>query len=135
MTATDNLESLADVVETDIVALARKAAELKSAPGDETRRMLQELYASVVKSVELAVQAIRDNDQQAAESVLMMKSTLRQQSEHLLERKATRLTADDPDYLKLVRLEMSFVDQMRRIYTLAKRISKVVLPPALAQRD
>jgi len=135
MTATDNLENLADVIETDIVALARKMAEVQSAPGDETRRMLRELHTSVVKSVELAVQAVRDNDQQAAESVLIMKDTLREQSEHLLQRKATRLMADDPDYLNLVRMEMSFVDQMRRIYTLAKRIAKIVLPPVLAQRD
>ena len=79
MTATDNLESLADVIETDIVALARKMAEVKSAPGDETRRMLRELHTSVVKTVGFAVQAIRDNDQQAAKSVLMMKDTLWEQ--------------------------------------------------------
>ena len=64
-----------------------------------------------------------------------MKDTLLDFSEQLLQRKATRLTADDPDYLNLVRLEMSFVDQMRRIYSLAKRIARVVLPPVLAQRD
>ena len=107
---------------------------MKSASGGETREMLLELYTTVLKSVELTVQAVRDNDQQAAESVLMMKDAIRDQSEHLLERKAVRLTADDPDYLNLVRLQMSFVDQMRRIYTLAKRIAKVVLPPVLAQR-
>jgi phosphate:Na+ symporter len=135
MMATDNLESLADVIETDIVALAHKAVDLRTRPGDETRAMLLELYESVVKSVELTVQAVRDNDQQAAESVMLMKDTLREQSDRLLGRKAARLTAEDPDYLALVRLEMSFVDQMRRIYTLAKRISKVVLPPVLAQRE
>ncbi len=97
--------------------------------------MLQELHISVAKSVELAVQAVRDNDQQAAASVLMMKDTLREQSDQLLQRKATRLMADDPDYLALVRLEMSFVDQMRRIHTLAKRVAKVTLPPVIAQRD
>jgi len=134
MTATDNLEGLADVIETDIVTLARKVVNVKSVSGDETRKMLLELYTTVVRSVELTVQAVRDNDQRAAESVLMMKDTVRDQSEQLLERKAVRLTADDPDYLNLVRLEMSFVDQMRRIYTLAKRIAKVVLPPVLAQR-
>lgn len=46
-----------------------------------------------------------------------------------------RLAAGDTDYLDLVRLEMSFVDQMRRIYTLAKRVAKVVAPPVLAQRN
>ena len=135
MMATDNLESLADVIETDIVSLARKAADMKSAPSEETRRMLLEVYTTVVKSVELTVQAIRDNDQRAAESVLMMKDDVREQAERLLARKATRLKVDDPDYLELVRLEMSFVDQLRRIYTLAKRIAKVALPPVLAQRD
>lgn len=135
MTAVDNLESLADVIETDIVSLARKAADLDSAPGEETRKMLLEFYSTVVDSVELTVRAVRDNDQRAAESVLMMKEKIRDQSEALLARKALRLTADDPDYLALVRLEMSFVDQLRRIYTLAKRIAKITLPQVLARRD
>jgi phosphate:Na+ symporter len=135
MTATNDLGSIADVIDTDIVSLARKSADIDTVSGDKTRTMLAELYLSVIKSVELAVQSIRDNDQQAAESVLMMKDTLREQSDRLLGRKAERLTADDPNYLELVRLEMSFVDQMRRIYTLAKRIAKVTLPTVLAQRD
>jgi phosphate:Na+ symporter len=136
MVATDNLENLADVIETDMVALARKLVNIKSATEGETRTILIELYESTLKSVGLAVQAIRDNDQRAAESVMIMKDTIRDQSERLLERKATRLVAaDDPDYLTLVRMQMSFVDQMRRIYTLAKRIAKVVLPPGIAEKD
>ena len=64
-----------------------------------------------------------------------MKDRIRDLSERLLARKALKLTAEDADYLALVRLEMSFVDQMRRIYTLAKRIAKVVVPPVIAHRD
>jgi len=135
MTATDNMESLADVIETDLVSLGRKAAEMSSISGDKTRELLLELYTSISKSVELAVQAVRDDDQLAAESVLMMKDEIRILSEHLLSRKAQRLATEDRDYLELVRMEMSFVNQMRRIYTLAKRIAKVALPPVLAQRD
>jgi phosphate:Na+ symporter len=135
MTATDNIESLADVIETDLVSLGRKLVDLKASPGEETRKMLVDFHTTVVESVELAVRAIRDNDQLAAESVLTMKDAIREHSELLLARKAERLTAEDPDYLALVRLEMSYVDQMRRIYTLTKRIAKVVLPPVLAQRD
>ena len=135
VTATDNIESLADVVETDMVSLARKAADLKSVSSEETRAILLDLHTAVTESVEHAVQAIRDSDQRAAESVMMMKESIREKSEQLLARKAAGLTADDPDYLELVRLQMGFVDQLRRIYTLAKRISKDVLPPALANRD
>ena len=135
MTATDNIENLADVIEIDIVALARKAANVKSASSDETREILVALYTTVTRAVELAVQAVRDNDQRAAESVLLLKDTIRGQSENLLARKSTRLGAEDPESLNLVRLQMAFIDQMRRIYTLAKRIAKVALPPALAERD
>ena len=134
MVATDNMENLADVIESDIAALARKAVNIRPATEGESLTILMELYQSTLKSVELAVQAIRDNDQVAAESVLNMKNVFRDQSERLLARKATRLTADDPDYLDLVRLQMGFVDQMRRIYTLAKRIAKVTLPPVIAQQ-
>jgi phosphate:Na+ symporter len=133
MIATDNFESLADVIETDLVSIARKAADLNLKASEETRTLMMEVYDTVLKSVELTVQAIRDNDQHAAESVLLMKNIIRDNSESLLTRKANRLATDDQDYLKLVQLQMSFVDQMRRIYTLTKRIAKVVLPPVLAQ--
>ena len=68
----------------------------------------------------------------AAERV---KGAVRENAESMLARKAERLAVDDPAYLALARLQMSFVDQMRRIYTLTKRISKVFLPSVLAQRD
>ena len=133
VTATSNLESLANVIETDLAPLARKAVDLSAATGEETRAMLAELYLTVIQSVELTVQALRDNDQRAAESVVMLKDGVREQSNRLLSRKAERLTTDDPEYLALARLQMAFVDHLRRIYTLAKRITKDILPPALAE--
>ena len=135
MMATDNLENLADVIETDLVALGYKAVELSTRSSEETRELLVAFYTTIVESVEAAVKAIRDNDQRAAETVLMMKDSVRIQSESLLARKAQHLTGDNQDYLALVRLEMSFVDQMRRMYTLSKRIAKVALPPVLANQD
>ncbi len=134
MIALDNLENLADVVETDMVALARRAAKLKTVSGNETRAMLAELYELTLESVRLAVQAIRNNDQNAAESVIMLKDAFREQSDRLLGRKAERLSAEDPEYLELVRLQMGLVDQMRRAYTLTKRVAKVTLPQAIAQQ-
>ena len=65
----------------------------------------------------------------------MLKDKVREQTDRLLARKAERLTAQDPDYIEMVRLQMAFVDQLRRIYTLSKRIAKVALPQVLAQKD
>jgi phosphate:Na+ symporter len=135
MMAADNLESLADVIETDVISLARKAAEITIDGSEETKAMLTELHATALEAVERAVRAVRDKDQREAEAVQIMKDAIRDQAERLLERKAARLKADDPEYLALIRLEMGFVDQMRRIYTLAKRIAKDQLPPVLAHRE
>ncbi len=136
MSAANNFESLADVIETELVDIARKAVALgPTRSGTETRAMLRELYATIVEAVEQTVQAVNANDQRAAESVMLLKNDVTEQSEKLLARKAERLTADADDYVELVRLEMSFVDQMRRIYTLTKRVCKDILPAALVERD
>jgi phosphate:Na+ symporter len=135
MIAADNLENLADVIETDMVALMRQAEGLPRTREGETRDLLTGLYTTVIEATELTVRAIRDNDQRAAGAVLQLKEEIRENADRLLSRKAERLTADNDDYLQIARIQMSFVDQMRRIYTLTKRISKVFLPPVLAQKD
>jgi len=135
MIAADNLENLADVIETDMVALMRQAEGLPRTREGETRDLLTGLYTTVIEATELTVRAIRDNDQRAAGAVLQLKEEIRENAERLLSRKAERLSADDDEYLQIARLQMAFVDQMRRIYTLTKRISKVFLPPVLAQKD
>ena len=66
---------------------------------------------------------------------MMLRASIRQQSERLLARKAERLNTADPEYLTLVRIQMSLVHNMRRIFSLAKRITRDVLPPALARSE
>ena len=85
--------------------------------------------------VEHTVQAVKEKDELAAESVLMLKEPIRQQSELILSRKAERLANDDAAYVTLIRIEMSFVENMRHIYSLSRRIAKAVLPSVLAQRE
>jgi phosphate:Na+ symporter len=133
MIATDNFENLADVIETDLVSLAHKAYKLNLNSSTETMQMMKEMYDKVLESVELTVTSIRNKDQNAAQAVISMKDQIRDHSEQLLSRKVNRLISEDPAYIELVRLEMSFVDQMRRIYTLTKRIAKIGLPSAIAE--
>ena len=135
MITADNLENLADVLAIDMVAISRQAQDLGPTTSEETRELLTGLYSTVVEALELTVKAITHDDQRAAGAALMLKDAVRDQSERLLARKAAGLTAEDADYLKLIRLQMSFVDQMRRIYTLTKRISKAFVPSVIARGD
>jgi phosphate:Na+ symporter len=133
MTAMMNLENLADVVETDMVNLAKNYIRRDFKPSsEETREMLGGLWNAVVSSVELAVKAVGQNDQRAAQDVLLMNDDIKERADRLFERHAKRLRADDPKYLERVRLIMTFIEQLRHVYTLAKRIARTHLPVEVA---
>jgi phosphate:Na+ symporter len=135
MMAVDNFESMAGIIESNLVALAEKVATLDSRSSEQTITMMIDVYSSVLASVEYTVQAVKEKDQVAAESVLMLKDPIRKQSELILDRKAERLANDEIAYVTLIRVQMSFVENMRHIYSLSRRISKTVLPSVLAQRE
>ena len=135
MAATLHLEGLADAVASDMVELARSASDRRPEPGDEIVGLLEGLYEAVLQAVRLAVKAVRDGDAVAAGDVVGMREKIRREAEQLLARQAQELNSGAPDYLLRVRFRVSFADQMRRVYTLARRVAEVALPPALALRD
>jgi len=134
MTAMTNLEGLADVMATDMGALAKTYLEGEFEAGSaETQEMVKGLWESVRRAVELTVRAVGDNDQRAAQDVLLLKDDIRGLADGLFERHAQRLRADDPKYLRRVRMLMTFIEQLRHMYTLAKRIAKTQLPVEVAR--
>ncbi len=133
MTATVNLETLADVIETDLAAVARHLIDNNQRISKATREAFDELYKTVHRSVELAVKAIRDDDQQAAAQVIHKKATIRSLAEKILSQESQRLGSEEKKTLEMARLEISFIDKMRRIHRLARRIAKIASPPELLQ--
>jgi phosphate:Na+ symporter len=128
MEALVTFESLAAVIARDFAEIARQAGTLR--PSAETTELLRGLYETVQHALELAVRAIRDADADAADQAVAMRETVVLQAKALLERQAARLRPDDPDYLQLARMQMSVVDKLARIYDLAARIARGVLPEA-----
>lgn len=135
MTAAVNLEGLADVIESDVRDLMYQSSQLRQVTGEDTRNLLKALYQDASEALCLAEKALRDADQQAAEQCLALKERIREDAERILARKSKRLHSDDQEYLQLVQLQMAFVDQMRHIYTLSKRVAKEVMPATSAYND
>ena len=134
MTTMINLENLADIVETEMVTVAKAYLEGEyEASSEETHGMVTGLWECVRRAVELAVKAVGENDQRAAQDVLLLYDEIRDFADRLFERHATRLHADDPKYLQRVRLMMTFIEQLRHMYTLTKRIARTQLPVELAR--
>ena len=122
-------------METEIVGLAKSLLEGElEAPSEVTREMVQGMWDCVCRGLQLAVKAVGQNDQRAAQDVLLLKDDIRDLADRLFERHADRLNIDDPKYLQKVRLLMTFIEQLRHIYTLTKRMARSQLPVELASR-
>ena len=131
-----NLESVADIIETDMVGVARAFLEGEyEASSQETQDMVIGLFGTVRRSIELVVHAVGQSDQRAAQEVLLLKDEVRDFADRLFEHHARRLQIDDPQYVQRVRLLATFIEQLRHMYTLTKRVAKTQLPPALAQHE
>ncbi len=134
MTSIADLENVADVMETDMVPLSKRYLEGEfEASSAETHEMVVGMWEGVRRALELAVQAVGENDQRAAQDALLLKDKIRDLADAFFQRHALRLRADDPKYLKRVQMMMEFIEQLRHMYTLSKRIAKTQLPDELAR--
>jgi phosphate:Na+ symporter len=132
MSATVNLESLADVLESELVQLGREYLEHDIQPSETARMLLRNLAERVEEAVADTIHAIRESDENAAANVLGLKDEIRRLADEALAQQAERLAVRDTAHLATVRLEMELLDKLRRIYTLAKRVARDFVPGEVA---
>jgi phosphate:Na+ symporter len=135
MAMTITLERIADVIEIDLTDLAKQYFKIEHESSEPTIQLLRGIYDSVVKAVSRTVQAIRNNDQTAAEEVMKMNNEIKRLSDEMLARRSERLGRKESKYLAAARIDMSLIDKMLRIYSLAKRIAREVLPKEYAKME
>jgi phosphate:Na+ symporter len=132
MSATINLESLADVIETELVSIGREFLEQDFQASETTRLLLQTLAVKVGEAIAGVITAVRDNDETAAAGVIALKEDIRHMADEALQQQSQRIAVKEAGHIELVQLEMELLDNLRRIYTLAKRIAKDFVPEEVA---
>ncbi|MBU1226638.1 MAG: Na/Pi cotransporter family protein [Actinobacteria bacterium] len=128
--AANELESIGDIIETNLVGLgmARIEQDIRVSPG--TRRMLEEFHAAVLESVDMAMMAVTQKNAEAAHRVAAMKSTINSLERAALTHEAERLVADAPMRIATYRFETDIVSNLKRVFYHAKRIARVAVPAA-----
>ena len=134
MSATVNLESLADIINDELVGVGKGFIDLGVEPSEATRLLLTDLADKVAHAVDQVIQSVRNEDETAAEEVINVKDEIRRIADEFLLRQSERIGIQDSGHLNLVRLEMEFLDKLRGIYTLAKRIAKDFVPNEVASK-
>jgi phosphate:Na+ symporter len=132
MSATINIESLADVIESELSGICKKFIDHDLQESEETTALFIELTETVSGAFDKLVVAIKDNDESLAAEVIALKEQIQHTVDAILKNQASRISIETGKHLLLVRLELELVDHLRRIYTLTKRVAKDFIPDELA---
>ncbi len=128
MTATVSLETLADIIETELSILIKKFINKDREVSESTREIFKDLHKEVLNTLNLAIKSICENDQQAATEVLIRKDRLNQLADKLLTVRSQQMGHETSIELETAKIEISLADKLIRTYTQARRIAMIVLP-------
>ncbi len=123
MTSTINIETLADVIEKDLVRLSAAAYDTHYKSSPETVSLMKELYHHILDIIKQLVLVVRERDMEAAEKLLGVQHQIYKLHRSLIVREAERLGDETAGALKTARIEVSIADKMLRIFSLAKRVT------------
>lgn len=128
MEATNNLEAIGDLIETNLVTLGRDRLANEYHVSDATRRLIEDYHSQVSKAVELAVGALVQANEEDSKIVSGMKQEMNAKAEAIAEHYVGRLSADEDNRIELYRFETDVVTNLRRIYYFAKRTARLAIP-------
>ena len=126
MASAITLETLADVIETDLVKLVERAGTLDYQRSEKTRDILNGLYSHVREAIDLVIGIIEEDNAEKARELLALQPALNKLQKELLLRKSERLGmgVGVPNGLVIAKIEVSAADKMMRMYSLCKRIAR-----------
>jgi phosphate:Na+ symporter len=128
MEATNDLETIGDVIETNLVALGISRIENNVEVSPATQAVLAELHQLVCEALESATYALTHRDHDSARRVIKMKSRVNAYETRARAHQAARLAADEPDRVPAYRLEIDVITNLKRVYYYAKRIARMAVP-------
>lgn len=128
MKATSHLESLGDVIETELVGIGYRAMEKDKHPSKAVSFLFNMLGDKLDQALKDAVEAVRVNDQRAAGRVLAMKPDIDALLAKALDIQTQSLAEVCAEDIEGIRMEMTALENVKRIYTHLKRIAREIVP-------
>jgi len=127
MEAVNDLENIGDIIETNMFATGQTLIKNELHISPDTMSMLNDFHRTISKAVSLAIEAVSKQDLVAASKVVELKpeisNIVHSTSSYLNE----RLVAHEPSRVITFTAEVQLIENMKRIYYFAKRMSKTIL--------
>ncbi|MCV6637587.1 Na/Pi cotransporter family protein [Candidatus Albibeggiatoa sp. nov. NOAA] len=124
--ATNSLESIGDVIETNLVYLGKQRIKHGIEISQETQDLFMQVHSEVAKVFQLAMEAVIEKDVDKAQQVLNSKETLNYLIEEATLHQAQRLTAQAANRPETYSLEVDILEKLRWIHHSSRRMAKSV---------
>jgi phosphate:Na+ symporter len=128
MEATNAVEAIGDVIETNLVMLGLNRIEQQITVSPETEAKIATLHRAILESLEVAVRALSERDIEAAATVSGHKKWISRLEQEALLHQAERLVAPEPKRGRTYRLEIDIVSNLKRIHYFVRRIARTATP-------
>jgi phosphate:Na+ symporter len=128
MEAVGDLENVGDIIETNLVVLGRARIREGISISEPTQHVLLGFHQVVRKAMALAIQAVSQNNVEAARAVTDMKHEINHLVDSAAVHQTQRLVAEEPNRIQAYTIEIDIIEKQKRIYYFAKRMAKTVVP-------
>ena len=128
MEATNDLEAIGDIIETNLVQLGLDRIERGLIISEETRDVLAAFHSEVETALGLAMMALTQKNAQAARKVGKMKNEINSMEREASQHQAERLVVDAPNRVANYRFEIDVIAHLKRIYYFSKRMARMAVP-------
>ena len=135
MAAADEIESVGDVIETDLVNVGYEALDKNLETSDTMRHLFKELGDKLKEALDATVIGIKEDDETAANEVLSMKSEINHLLKQAIDIQTKALTDVSSEKIATIQLEMTILESMKRMYTYLKRIAKKIVPKDILEEE
>lgn len=128
MEATNAVEAIGDLIETNFVTIGLSRIDQRITVSSETEQRLHDFHGLVLQSFETAVSAFAERDPDAAALVRVQRRDLDDMERDILAHQVERLVADEPHRARTYRLEIDLVFALKRVQYFCRRIARTVIP-------
>jgi phosphate:Na+ symporter len=128
MEATNDLENIADIIETNLVSLGIRRIEEGVRVSDQTQEVIRGFHRTVTVALEMALLAVTQKNERAAAAVVEMKTEINRLADSAALHEAKRLVAAEPQRLAAYAVEVDILENLKRIYYFCKRMARAALP-------
>lgn len=129
MKTADNIESIGDIISSELIRVGYRMIDLDIKASETMRHLLNELIERLETALEKTICGLRDHDEIAAAEVLRMQDDINRLVDQALDIQSANLADFGSEQVEIIRIEMTILENLRRIHTHLRRIAQAIVPP------